>query len=202
MTATLAHLTNATELDDRYPNRRVLRAQRDPMIDYLTRETDVGHAYAEAAVDHLWDRLVRHLVTRDAALRPKLSAKIETFTEADVPRYAERIVDQTLALVVALGRNPGVTLGPSTLIDVGWHVWLLYTLERRAFEVTAFGHQLEHMPADVPGVEPITGGLDPYQLRDVTVAAIEAESDLVVDHELWSYVNGANWNSCNSLGRG
>lgn len=61
----------------------------------------------------LFDKLASR-VTRDAHLDYEL---------------AERVVDQTLAFLAACSQFRGRKLSPSNLVDIGWHTFILDTVE-------------------------------------------------------------------------
>jgi len=85
--------------------------------------------------------LADRLVARISAEHPKLSA--------DLPA---RILDQTLAFLetCATATEP---IGPSELVDIGWHSFILYTHEYAEFCDRIAGRFIHHAPDDGP-----TGG--------------------------------------------
>jgi len=63
---------------------------------------------------------------------------------------AERIVDQALAFLgtCATATQP---IGPSPLVDIGWHMFILHTAEYAAFCDRLAGRFIHHEPDDEPG---------------------------------------------------
>ncbi|MGK5677604.1 glycine-rich domain-containing protein [Actinoplanes sp. URMC 104] len=126
------------------------------------------------------EALFDRLTARIAAEHPDLDAAMPT-----------RIVDQALAFLgtVATATRP---LGPSDLVDIGWHTFILYTEEYAEFCQRIAGRFIHHVPDDQ---EP-SGGTPPTipasTLAD-TVDAIAA-AGFAVDEELWPCAAG----NCNS----
>ncbi|MEV8639437.1 hypothetical protein AB0395_48090, partial [Streptosporangium sp. NPDC051023] len=68
----------------------------------------------------------------DTGLFDRLTTRIRV----DHPEHAdlaEPIMEQALAFLAACAANPGVGLGPSELVDIGWHTFLMYTADYAAF---------------------------------------------------------------------
>jgi hypothetical protein len=93
-------------------------------------------------------------------------------------RTAERIVEQTLAFLVACAHNPGAGLAPSADVDKGWHVFILHTADYAEFCDRVAGRFIHHLPAE-PGEEDDGGAA-----LMATVAAMRA-AGLHVDADLW-----------------
>jgi len=87
---------------------------------------------------HVPTPLADRLVARIAAEHPELSA--------DMPA---RILDQTLAFLetCATATEP---IGPSELVDIGWHTFILYTHEYAEFCDRIAGRFIHHVPDDGP----------------------------------------------------
>ena len=123
----------------------------------------------------LFDRLT----ARIAAEHPKLAA--------DMPA---RIVDQALAF---LGTCAVTTraIGPSDLVDIGWHTFILYTHEYAAFCDRIAGRFIHHQPDDAPGdgwpTLPDAGRVS----LALTVKAIGA-ANYQLDSELWPTLNATS----------
>jgi hypothetical protein len=122
--------------------------------------------------------LADRLVARIAAEHPELSA--------DLPA---RILDQTLAFLetCATSTEP---IGPSELVDIGWHTFILYTHEYAEFCYRIAGRFIHHVPDDGP-----TGDEWPTvpKANAATLAATVAtmrRAGRRVDVPLWS-MNGA-----------
>lgn len=116
--------------------------------------------------DDLFDRLCRKIVV-----------------DKEVDRaFAERILDQTLAFLGACAKFPGNRLAPSPIIDIGWHVFILYTHEYKTFCDQHAGRFIHHVPEDAPG-SPKHAKL-PISVRESTVATI-LRAGYLIDSELW-----------------
>lgn len=69
--------------------------------------------------------------------------------EQDVPReFAVRIMDQALAFLRACAEHHRAPLGPSELVDIGWHTFILYTREYAEFCERVAGRFIHHVPND------------------------------------------------------
>ncbi|MEU6170021.1 glycine-rich domain-containing protein [Streptomyces tanashiensis] len=111
-------------------------------------------------------------------VRERLAARItKAHPEIDVPT-ARRIVGQTAAFLAAGARERGQVLVPSPLVDIGWHMWILDTVDYAEFCQRIAGRFIHHVPTD----EPVPGG--PAGARDRTLAAIQA-AGYTVDPDLW-----------------
>ncbi|OXM56176.1 hypothetical protein CFP71_14295 [Amycolatopsis thailandensis] len=100
--------------------------------------------------------------------------------EHDLPREsAERIMDQTLAFLRACGESSRVPLGPSALVDIGWHTFILYTREYASFCDRVAGRFIHHVPNDEGD-----GVTDQEKMIARTVEAIRALG-FAVDDDLW-----------------
>ncbi|KAA5828438.1 hypothetical protein F1721_28785 [Saccharopolyspora hirsuta] len=97
--------------------------------------------------------------------------------------FAAQIVDQALAFLGACARFPGNRLAPSKPVDIGWHAFILYTLEYEAFCHRVAGRFIHHVPQDVPGAP--EHSKNPASVRDCTVDAIR-RAGYIVDPELWT----------------
>lgn len=65
-------------------------------------------------------------------------------------RSTERIIDQALAFLGACVLNPGESLTPSPTVDLGWHVFLIYTDDYAAFCQNITERFIHHVPNDSP----------------------------------------------------
>lgn len=90
----------------------------------------------------------RSLIT--PVLFDRLTQRITTdhpdITQAD----AERILDQALAFLATCATST-IPLGPSDIVDIGWHTFLLYTGEYADFCTKVAGRYIHHAPDDLPG---------------------------------------------------
>ncbi|GLY96543.1 hypothetical protein [Actinoplanes sp. NBRC 103695] len=138
----------------------------------------------------------RSLIHTD--LFDRLTARISTEHPelgADMPA---RIVDQALVFLgaCAVATRP---IGPSELVDIGWHTFVLYTVEYRQFCDEIAGRFIEHVPDDDRPAKPVPPSM-PVTLAD-TVAAIRT-AGYRVDPQLW-HGDGADCNSkCNQCHAG
>ncbi|MCX4686449.1 hypothetical protein OG401_19400 [Kitasatospora purpeofusca] len=114
----------------------------------------------------------------DPALFGRLVARIVKDEDMD-QALAERVMDQALAFLGACAANPDAGLSPSGLVDIGWHTFILHTVDYAEFCRSAAGRFLHHVPTDGP--DESTKGVS----IAATVAVIEA-SGYAVDSELWS----------------
>ncbi len=100
--------------------------------------------------------------------------------EHDMPReFAARIMDQALAFLRACGERHRAPLGPSELVDIGWHTFILYTREYASFCEQVAGGFIHHTPNDDGA-----SGTDPEKLIARTTEAIRSLG-FAVDDELW-----------------
>jgi len=68
------------------------------------------------------------------------------YTEAE----ATGIILATFDFLRLIALNPGICFAPSEKVDDGWHTFLLYTREYRAFCHHIAGRFIDHAPADNP----------------------------------------------------
>jgi hypothetical protein len=117
-------------------------------------------------------------------LSPEVTERLARRITIDHPGIdeplAQRIVAQTAAFLAASGHAPGQSLAPSKLVDVGWHSFILHTVDYADFCRRVAGRFIHHVPTDEPTAIP--GG--PAEARDRTLTAITA-AGYTVDTELW-----------------
>nr|WP_184905286.1 hypothetical protein [Amycolatopsis umgeniensis] len=100
--------------------------------------------------------------------------------EHDMPReFAVRIMDQALAFLRACGESDRAPLGPSELVDIGWHTFILYTRDYASFCERVAGRFIHHTPNDDG-----EGEKDPEELIARTTEAIRSLG-FAVDDDLW-----------------
>lgn len=109
---------------------------------------------------------------------------------------AERIMDQALAFLGACALNPAASLAPSPTVDIGWHVFILYTEDYAAFCQDIAGRFIHHVPHDSPDAPERSAC--PSDVRARTLDAIE-RAGYAVDRELWTLTAG-NCGSCHDDG--
>ncbi|GIJ79239.1 hypothetical protein SAMN05443287_11083 [Micromonospora phaseoli] len=117
------------------------------------------------------DELFAQMTARIAHDRPELA-----------PDLPARILDQALAFLGTCATATG-PLGPSDLVDIGWHTFILHTREYADFCQRIAGWFIHHQPE--PTSEEPPSGPEPIGAPiSRTVAAITA-AGFAVDHELW-----------------
>ncbi|MEU2612146.1 hypothetical protein ABZ570_11260 [Micromonospora sp. NPDC007271] len=119
------------------------------------------------------DELFAQLTARIARDHPELAA--------DLPA---RIMDQALAFLGACA-TAAEPLGPSDLVDIGWHTFILHTREYAGFCQRIAGRFIHHQP-DPPPDE--TGPTPPEPLGAPISRAVDAIRDagFAIDQELWA----------------
>lgn len=134
--------------------------------------TTVALTSKELISDQLWSRMINRMQTD-----LEFWQYFGRYDEPDRQRWAERILDQTLAFlrVCADDPDPG-RFSPSPLVDIGWHTFILYTSEYAGFCQDVAGHFIHHNPTDQEGV---AGGS-----AEAVVAAMKAR-EFAVDDALW-----------------
>lgn len=133
--------------------------------------------------------------TGRALVEPVLFDKLAARITHDHPildrQMAERITDQALAFLAA-GATATQPLGPSALVDIGWHTFLIHTRDYTAFCEQVAGRYIHHEPSE----EGETG-----VALSAAVNAIRANG-YFVDTELWVGSNGADCKAECCLGGG
>lgn len=134
-----------------------------------------------------------------ALIAPDLFRRLERRIAADHPELAPgmpaRILDQALAFLAACATTTR-PIGPSDLVDIGWHTFILYTREYAAFCDRIAGRFIHHEPDDAPGGEGPTVPKcvqTPAASPDVPLAAaVEAIRSAYyhLDDELWLCSDG------------
>lgn len=116
----------------------------------------------------------------DPAMMERLAARItKDHTGTDLPT-ARRIIGQTAAFLAAGAALPLIALSPSKPVDVGWHTWILHTVDYAAFCDRIAGRFIHHVPT--PEGESSGGG--PEAARRRTLDALVA-AGFLIDHDLW-----------------
>ncbi|TYC07138.1 hypothetical protein FXF53_00585 [Micromonospora sp. WP24] len=119
------------------------------------------------------DELFAQLTVRIARDHPELA-----------PGMPPRILDQALAFLAACATSTE-PLGPSDLVDIGWHTFILHTREYGAFCQRIAGGFIHHQP-DPPSEE--TGPAVPEPLGTPISRAVSAitAAGFAIDLELWT----------------
>jgi hypothetical protein len=126
-----------------------------------------------------------HRILLPTALADRLVARIATEHPGLPEGMPDRIMGQTVAFLetCATATEP---IGPSELVDIGWHTFILYTHEYAEFGNRIAGRFIHHVPDDNPtGDEWPTVPKASAATLAVTVAAMR-KAGCVVDPELWS----------------
>lgn len=118
--------------------------------------------------------LFNRLTARIAAEHPELSA--------DMPA---RIMDQALAFLAAcvVTTEP---IGPSDLVDIGWHTFIFHTIDYAAFCERVAGRFVHHVPDPT---DEQTGTEWPTMPVSRAVEAIRA-AGYGIDPQLWGMSGG------------
>ncbi|WNV90345.1 hypothetical protein [Umezawaea sp. Da 62-37] len=95
---------------------------------------------------------------------------------------AVRIVDQAVAYLKTCTDNPGVHLRPSQRVDLGWHQFILNTVDYAEFCERVAGYFIHHVPDEF--TLPRGGSAETVKALAPTVEAMRA-SGFKVDAELW-----------------
>lgn len=113
------------------------------------------------------------------------------------PAVATRIVDQALVFLAACAKNPAARLGPSRLVDIGWHTFVLHTRDYRQFCDRVAGRFIDHVPTEEED-ETADGPEAAATLRR-TVRAIR-EAGFTVDTLLWPSAadSGSSCSQCHN----
>jgi hypothetical protein len=130
--------------------------------------------------------LADRLVARITEEHPELPA--------DMPA---RILDQTLAFLETCATETE-PIGPSELVDIGWHTFILYTHEYADFCDQIAGRFIHHVPDDSPtGDEwPTVPKTNPATLA-ATVAAMRRAGHRV-DAPLWCMTRETDCTQCHA----
>ncbi|WP_223874049.1 glycine-rich domain-containing protein [Salinispora vitiensis] len=127
---------------------------------------------------------------------PELFVRLTTRIAKDHPDLptgmADRILDQALAFLGAAAVTT-VPIGPSDLVDIGWHTFILYTRDYAAFCDRVAGRFIHHDPA--AGSEKPTNPDGEPVLLSQAIDAITA-AGYQVDSALWNTT--ADCVSCSS----
>ncbi|GAA2779382.1 glycine-rich domain-containing protein [Crossiella cryophila] len=137
----------------------------------MTAVLNNGVTGASLVSDELFNRLVTRIVTREGLDRPE----------------AEAVMADALAFLKACSVPHGRPLVPSAKVDIGWHTFILDTLEYERFCWNLAGRFLHHVPTDPSEGE--DGGEDQAAALARTVAAIHS-TGLTLHPELWERCAG------------
>lgn len=89
---------------------------------------------------------------------------------------ANAALDDMLGYLHTIAHNPGTGLGPSEIVDVAWHEFILHTADYMAYCEQVFGRYIHHRPNRQGEVgRPIAD-----------TAKFMAEHGIVYDPQLWT----------------
>ncbi|MGW6583460.1 glycine-rich domain-containing protein [Streptomyces globisporus] len=109
----------------------------------------------------------------------RLAARItKDHPDTDLPT-ARRIIGQAAAFLAASAALPGAELSPSKAVDVGWHTFILHTVDYAEFCERVAGRFIHHVPTSDAET-----GEGSAAARQRTLDAITA-AGYRIDHELW-----------------
>ncbi|GGM27952.1 hypothetical protein GCM10011608_10980 [Micromonospora sonchi] len=120
-------------------------------------------------------------------IHPDLFATLTARIAVDHPELPDgmpdRILDQALAFLAACATTTR-PIGPSELVDIGWHTFILHTADYAAFCQRIAGRFIHHQPEPAPGDERPSRPQPIGAPISETVAAIRA-AGYRVDPDLW-----------------
>ncbi|UPT41757.1 MULTISPECIES: hypothetical protein [Streptomyces] len=129
--------------------------------------------------------LERPVGTTDPAtlIAPEVMERLAARITKDHPdtelATARRIIGQAAAFLAASAALPGAELSPSKAVDVGWHTWILHTVDYAEFCERVAGRFIHHVPT--PDAE--TGeGSDAARQRTLDAITVAGYR---IDHDLW-----------------
>ncbi|MGC4749018.1 glycine-rich domain-containing protein [Micromonospora sp. DT201] len=123
----------------------------------------------------------------------RLSARIAHDHPELAPDLPPRIVDQALAFLAACAVT-AQPIGPSALVDIGWHTFILHTRDYAEFCHRIAGRFIHHQPEPAPDddvPQPIGAPISR------TVSAIRA-AGFTVDAALWTDEGTADCTQCHA----
>ncbi|MEU6014458.1 hypothetical protein ABZ826_10490 [Streptomyces sp. NPDC047515] len=114
---------------------------------------------------------------------PEVMERLAARIAKDHPEHniatARRIVAQTAAFLATGAQRPGLELSPSKLVDVGWHTWILHTVDYAAFCEQVAGRFIHHAPtAEGEGAEGSAEAERQRTLEAVSGAGFRIDPDL------------------------
>ncbi|MCX4772809.1 MULTISPECIES: hypothetical protein [unclassified Streptomyces] len=116
-------------------------------------------------------------------VEPEMMERLAARIVKDHPEHttttARRIVAQTAAFLATGAQRPGLKLSPSKPVGVGWHTWILHTVDYAAFCERIAGRFIHHVPT--PDGEDAKGGAAAERRRTLdalTAAGFRIEPDL------------------------
>ncbi|MCS7479166.1 glycine-rich domain-containing protein [Umezawaea endophytica] len=135
-------------------------------------------------------------------LHSRLTRQLITEHDGMTGDEATRIVDQAVAFLKTCIDNPGKHLRPSRKVDLGWHQFILNTVDYAEFCRREAGYFIHHVPDE--STSPRGGSAETTRALAPTVEAMRA-SGFEVDAELWRAASGQCTqchNGCTNCGQG
>lgn len=114
-----------------------------------------------------------------ADVRERLVARIAKENDFTV-ELANSVVNEALVYMAASAASDA-PIGPSALVDIGWHAFILYTREYAEYCDNAYGKFLHHSPSDRKGEAgiPLKNTIDFFEANGIAY-----------DPELWGLPSG------------
>jgi hypothetical protein len=103
---------------------------------------------------------------------------VKEHPEIDQP-LAEQLIIAAAVFQSACAQNPAARLAPSRLVDIGWHAWLMHTVDN-AILSQVIGCVVHHVPTE--DGKALAG--DAVEARQRTLSAITG-AGYTVDHVAW-----------------
>ncbi|MEU7986011.1 hypothetical protein AB0B56_14195 [Streptosporangium canum] len=131
-------------------------------------------------------------------ISPELFDRLTARIRIDHPEHAhqaEQIMTEALALLGACAVNPGAGLGPSDLVDIGWHTFLMYTEDYARFCQDVAGRFIHHAPDDDPAAAGAGASLS------VTIAAMTL-AGYPVNEAMWPTAADCSSQKCSQCHAG
>jgi hypothetical protein len=127
-------------------------------------------------------------------INPVLFARLALRIRRDHPdlaaRFEHRILDQALAFLATCAVTT-VPIGPSELVDIGWHTFMLDTAPYAAFCDRIAGQFIHHVPDDSLDGAP-AGPSIAATIAAITVAGYQ------IDDDLWTIGAAAECTQCHA----
>ncbi|HEY0450601.1 hypothetical protein [Actinophytocola sp.] len=101
-------------------------------------------------------------------------------------KYAMRVMDQALAFIHTCAHSD-LRLSPCNAVDLGWHTFILDTVEYERFCARTFGFFVHHVP--IADDDRLAHGVEARAAIERTVAEMRRVR-FAVDDELWKSAPG------------
>ncbi|MEU2763188.1 hypothetical protein [Streptomyces sp. NPDC007094] len=129
-----------------------------------------------------------------AEVMERLAARIaKDHPGTDLPT-ARRIIGQAAGFLAASATLPGSELSPSKAVDVGWHTFILHTVDYAEFCERVAGRFIHHVPTLDAETEERSSATRTRTLDAITAAGYR------IDHDLWP--DTARMNECSQCHAG